>query len=148
MSTPRIGDLLRRHIPLSTHDIEEILHEQSHSGRRFGDVALTLGLCSPQDVWRAWCEQVKETVERFDLDEIGIDAQSARLLPPDLARQFNCVAVRSSGTHLVLATTEEAFDEAAAELPQRLSYRVRFVIAPRAQIARALDAHYPSRVAG
>ena len=42
----RFGELLSRLVPLSGHDIEEILQEQSANRRKFGDIALS---CSPSE---------------------------------------------------------------------------------------------------
>jgi type IV pilus assembly protein PilB len=145
MSRQKIGELLRRHVPLTSHDIDEILHEQSHTRRRFGDVAMSLGLCTPQDVWRAWCEQVKDSIEHVDLDAMGIDAQAVVLVPRELAVKFRVVPVRCTDTHLVLATDDEAFDVAVAEAPQALNRRIRFVIAPRPQLDRAISTYYGTR---
>lgn len=142
MGNPKIGELLRRHVPLTTHDIDEILHEQSHTRRRFGDVAMALGLCSPQDVWAAWCEQIKDSIEHVNLDDIGIDAQATKLLPPAVARACGAVAVRCTDTHLVVATSDVGFERTAAELPHHVSRRLRFVIAPPEQVERAVRAYY------
>src|SRR5439155_6477219 len=53
----RIGELLSRMVPLSGHDVEEILQEQSATRRRFGEIALAWGLCKPEHVWDAWGQQ-------------------------------------------------------------------------------------------
>lgn len=145
MPRQKIGELLRRHVPLTVHDIDEILHEQSHTQRRFGDVAMSLGLCTPQDVWRAWCEQVRDSIEHVDLDHLGIDAQAVTVFPAELAHHCTAVPVRCTETHLVVATTDDAFDLAVAEVPQALHRRIRFVIAPESQVRAALAKYYTSR---
>jgi type IV pilus assembly protein PilB len=149
MPRQKLGELLRRHVPLTIHDIDEILHEQSHTRRRFGDVAMSLGMCTPQDIWRAWCEQIRDSIERVDLDQLGIDSQAIALVPPELAFRCKSVPVRCTDTHLVVATTDDLFDLAVAEVPQLLHRRIRFVIAPSAQVERALAQYYgPRRRAG
>ena len=55
----RIGELLSRIIPLTDHDVEEILHEQQATNQKFGDIALSLGLCKPEDLLRAWLRQLE-----------------------------------------------------------------------------------------
>ena len=52
MQRQKIGDLLKRLVPLSAHDVDEILHEQRHSQQRFGETAIAMGLCRPEHVWR------------------------------------------------------------------------------------------------
>ncbi len=138
----KIGQLLSRHVNLSNHDIDEILCEQSHTQKRFGDVAMSLGLCSAQDIWKAWCEQIKDSIEHVNLHELGIDAQSVALLSRELAVKCTAIPVRSTDTHLVIATSEAGFDEAAVQLPEAMNRRLKFVIAPHEQIISAIEAYY------
>ena len=43
----RMGELLSRMVPLSGHDVEEILEEQNSNRRKFGEIALSgdIGSC-------------------------------------------------------------------------------------------------------
>ena len=64
-SRARIGELLRKMVPLSRHDIEEILQEQTSTRRRFGDIALAWGLVKPEHVWeQIWSILVEAGVLR------------------------------------------------------------------------------------
>src|SRR5439155_13147358 len=83
----RFGELLSRMVPLSGHDVEEILQEQNANRRRFGEIALAWGLCRPEHVWDAWAQQNADGNELVDLEQIGIDAQAAAMLSPDDARR-------------------------------------------------------------
>src|SRR4051812_15758645 len=82
----RIGELLSRIVPLSGHDVEEILQDQAGTNRKFGEIALAWGLCQPQHVWKAWCRQLASAgTEQVDLKLVGIDAQAAASIPAELA---------------------------------------------------------------
>ena len=59
-----------------------------------------------------------------------------------LAVRCMAIPVRSTETHLVIATSEAGFDEAAVQLPDAMHRRLRFVIAPEAQIVAAIEAYY------
>ncbi|MGH7176342.1 MAG: hypothetical protein ACREJC_03080, partial [Tepidisphaeraceae bacterium] len=85
----RIGELLSRLVPLSTHDIDEILHEQSSTRKPFGAIALSMGLCRPEHVWRAWCGQLDDVLPTVDLDTFGVDAQALSFVPAATAAQFS-----------------------------------------------------------
>jgi hypothetical protein len=79
MHADRIGEILSRIISLSNHDIEEILHEQRATHRPFGDIALAMGLCRPEDIWQAWSGQLdglSGQPRKIDLDSMGVDAQA------------------------------------------------------------------------
>ena len=138
----RIGDLLRKMVPLSGHDVEEILHEQSSTHRRFGEIALAWGLCRPEHLWDAWCQQTADGEEIVDLDKIGVDAQAAAMLPAEVARQHQVIPLRIATDSVLLATANGAAEH-ADELGALLHRRVTFVHAESKQVARMLDQYYP-----
>ncbi|HVT87447.1 MAG TPA: hypothetical protein VHD56_01230 [Tepidisphaeraceae bacterium] len=142
MSGKRIGECLSGFVPLSGHDIEEILSEQGATGRRFGDIALQLGLCTPEDVWRAWCSQLAEKPRRVDLDHFAIDSQAVEYVPMQVALRFHIMPLRVLGDELVIAIDEAAYPEAAREVMAILGRKAKFVFSTHAQIAKALRSHY------
>jgi type IV pilus assembly protein PilB len=140
---PRIGELIGRLVALSGHDVEEILHEQKVTQRRFGEIALSWGLCQPEHVWSAWCHQVKETdAEPVDLDRDGIDAQAVALLPADVAHVFRAVPIRLGDGEVVIASAEPLGERTRAVLHKLLKKKLKFVTAPKRQIDAAIEAYY------
>lgn len=147
MSGKRIGERLSSMVPLSGHDIEEILSEQIATGKRFGDIALQLGLCAPEDIWRAWSAQLAESPQRVDLDKFGIDSQAAAQLPAGVATRLHVIPVRFSNGELVIAVDEAAYPEVARELLTIIKGNVKFVLSNHRQIARALRYYYSQSTA-
>jgi hypothetical protein len=143
MSAKRIGEILSGLVPLSGHDIEEILSEQNATRKRFGDIALAMGLCQPEHVWKACSAQLDAGPREIDLDAFGVDAQALTQLPPKTARALGVIPVRVCGNELVVAAHEHSFPIAAEVLPAILSLRIKFVIADANQIERAIKAYYP-----
>jgi hypothetical protein len=144
----RIGELLSQIVPLSGHDVEEILQEQSANRRRFGEIALSWGLCKPEHVWDAWCRQ--STVggaEAVDLEKIGVDAQAAAMLPADVARQLGVIPVRVASDAALIATSDTAPEHASEPLARHLHRRIKFVHAQREQLLRMIDVYYPQPTA-
>src|SRR5690349_16209988 len=94
MSGKRIGERLSRMVPLSGHDIEEILSEQGSTGKRFGDIALQLGLCTPEHIWRAWSGQLAESPQRVNLEQFAIDSQAIAHLPVGIVVRYHVMPVR------------------------------------------------------
>lgn len=144
MIRPRFGELLGKFVQLSPHDVSEILEDQSSSRRRFGEIALALGFCKPQHVWRAWWSQLSGAPDRVNLDEVGIDAQCICLVPAQLAREFNVIPIRASGSQAVIAAAEGALMRAMEELPRRIKMQLKFVLADGVQIREAIETYYPS----
>lgn len=143
MQRRRIGEILGQIVPLSGHDIEEILQEKRSKQCRFGEAAISLGLAQPEHVWTAWSSQLTDEIPHVDLDSIGIDMQSVSLLPRDAAIRFACVPIRVSESQILVATSDLRLEEASVALPALLGRAVKFVIAPKNQIQRALAECYP-----
>ena len=139
----RIGELLSRIVPLSAHDVEEILQEQSGTHRRFGEIALAWGLCQPEHVWNAWCRQLAQGVERVDLHKIGIDSQAVALVSAEIARQCNVLPVRVAEDVIVMATSEADTAELETELAGRVEHQIMFVRADATQLREMIDIYYP-----
>lgn len=139
----RIGELLSQMVPLSGHDVEEILEEQSSSRRRFGEIALSWGLCRPEHVWDAWCRQDGDGTETVDLERIGIDAQAAGLLPGEVARKLGVIPIRLAHDAALVATSDTAPESACEPLARFLHRRIKFVRAEREQLMRMIEAYYP-----
>ncbi|CAN5582709.1 hypothetical protein BH09PLA1_BH09PLA1_33560 [soil metagenome] len=147
MATKRIGELLSQMVPISLHDIEEILQEQtaSNTKKSFGDIALSMGLCRPEHVWRAWCGQLMDgPPRRIDLDRAGVDTQALTYISPELANELHVIPVRVLGNILIVAISSDAIGMAATQLPSRVQKELRFAIADRAAIHRALKKYYPA----
>jgi hypothetical protein len=142
MPQARIGEVLRKMLRLSEMDVEEVLHEQSGTSRRFGEIALLLGMCAPQDVWNAWFSQLAGHTPWIDLHDFGIDAHAVEQVPAEVAVGYHFVPLRVVGNHLVAAISQDAADPPADEISLRIGKQVRFVRADSAQIQSAIDEHY------
>lgn len=142
MSAAQFGEVLRRFVPLSNHDVAEILEHQAVTRRRFGEIALGWGLCRPDHVWAAWWTQLAHERRHADLEDVGIDAQSIGCIPAHLAREFGVVPVRVLDDQLIVAASTDAVGRAEAELARILNRKIAFVLADAAQIRRLVDRYY------
>ena len=136
------GELLGRFVNISGQDVSEILEDQSATGRRFGEIAMAFGLCRPQDVWKAWWEQLRDPPETIDLTTTGIDAQAVKRVPANIAREFGVIALRALDEQVVLAVSDESLPRASREIARHVADHVKFVIADSQDIQRAISAHY------
>jgi hypothetical protein len=126
-------------VPLSGHDVEEILSEQTSNRRKFGDIALAWGLCKPEHVWDAWVQQTCHHGEVVDLEKVGIDAQAAALLHGEDARRLGVLPMRAASDAVLVATADEAPEHTAQPLAELLHRRIKFVRADRGQLLRMMD---------
>jgi hypothetical protein len=143
MDRQRMGELLGKMGQLSPHDIDEILSEQRATRQRFGTIAVNLGLCQPEHVWAAWCDQLSHRLDVVDLDLIGIDAQAVEYLPRELALGLRAMPVRIFEHQLVVAVGDPSGASGVADVARRVGMLVRCVLAGDEQIEKALAKYYP-----
>jgi hypothetical protein len=139
----RIGELLSRIVPLSGHDVDEILHEQSANRMKFGEIALSWGLCRPEHLWDAWCQQSSQESQVIDLERVGIDSRAVSHLNGEMARQFNVIPVRVASDVALIAIADTAADNVVAELTGALRRQIKFIRADREQIKALIHRYYP-----
>jgi type IV pilus assembly protein PilB len=139
-----LGDLLKETVPLTLHDVEEVLAEQRTSRMPFGQQAIELGLCTPHDLWLAFARQLEEGPREVDLNVVGIDAQALSALPADLAIRHQVLPVRLVDGIMVLATTPDNLSAARTGLAHELgtSVPLRFVVADEEDLHRSLALCY------
>ncbi len=142
MTQTRFGEHLSRLVNLSRHDVDEILEEQSSTRHRFGEIALSWGLCTPENVWQAWCDQLLSQVQKVDLDKLGIDAQAAAMIDRETAHRLNAIPIRCMDSQLIIAVADSNTERAAAELSLTTGKQLRFVVADAAQLKKAIETYY------
>jgi hypothetical protein len=138
----RIGELLSQHTNLSSHDVQEILAEQHSNRRPFGQIALQWGLCQPEDLWRAWFDQLSEFAPKVDVNKIGIDSRAVAVVPRHIANRFHAMPMRLFENQILFAIDHKPEPRLAAELGAAIGRTVKFVIAERPQIDNALRTYY------
>jgi type IV pilus assembly protein PilB len=142
MPAERIGNKLRQIARLTDLDVEEILQEQAYRPRRFGEVAISLGMCTPSDVWRAWFQQIGHMAPYVNLAEFGVDSQATAVLPRELAMEYHMVPLRVMGNQVVAAIADGSAIPPDVEVSTRLQMEVRFVRADPRQVDAAIAEHY------
>ncbi len=142
MSQTRIGELLSQQTNLSSHDVQEILAEQVSNRRPFGQIALQWGLCQPEDLWRAWFDQLGHHSPKVNLTKIGVDSRVVAIVPKQLAEQYGVMPMRMFENQLLLAIDRAPSKELTAELTQHIGRELKFVVAESAEIAEAQRHYY------
>lgn len=140
----RIGQRLRLIVPLSGHDVEDILNEQLATRARFGEAALALGLCNAEHVWRAHLDQAADHPGDVDLAAVGVDSQAVALVPAALARKHGVLPLRRVGNDLLLAVPPSVSPEAVGEVQVAASLHAVCVTAEPEALAALVRHYYPS----
>ena len=148
MSTPEpglgwipLGQLLVDGGILTEQQLRRVLEEKASSGRRLGEIAVSLGFTTERAIAGALAEQYE--LEFVDLDVVELDKQAIALLPEELARRYDALPLRilDDGTPL-LAVTDPTNLATADDLRFALGSSFRIAVAERAQIDDAIARAY------
>jgi hypothetical protein len=142
MPAELIGNKLRQIARLTDLDVEEILQEQAYRPRRFGEVAISLGMCTPTDVWKAWFQQIDHRAPYVNLAEFGVDSQATTLVPREVAVEYRMVPLRIMGNQVVAAIADGTAIPPDEAVSDRLDMEIRFVRADPRQVDAAIAEHY------
>ena len=138
-----IGQVLSRMGKLSSIDIDEILEQQATSHQRFGEIAVSWGLCEPVDLCEAWCVQFAEGMQLGDVYCGGVDSRLILSLPARLARELQIVPLISIADQMVVAAAQPVDGDQWMAILEATGMDVRFVLAEPEAIEAALDVYYP-----
>lgn len=141
----RIGQILSQSVPLSDHDVEEILHEQKTTRQPFGSAALALGKAKPEQVWQAWLTQVRQ--QPIDLSRLNADAAAVTAMPAGLAMLYGLVPLRVRGNDLVVAAGHDVPMEAIAHVERRTGLHLIVAHASATLVDQVLHNLYPTTTA-
>ena len=148
MSTPEpglgwipLGQLLVDGGILTEEQLRRVLEEKASSGRRLGEIAVSLGFTTERAIAGALAEQYE--LEFVDLDVAELDKQAIALLPEELARRYDALPLRilDDGTPL-LAVTDPTNLATADDLRFALGSSFRIAVAERGQIDDAIARAY------
>jgi hypothetical protein len=143
MNRLRMGEALRRMGKLSTIDVDEILFEQEVSEKRFGDIAVSWGLCRREDICQVWCDQF--VAASIDVAEIDPAALSA--IPVEMALRLCVAPLKLMAGQLVIAAPGEPDSAAMAELVRQTKRDIRVIQVSPHRVERMLAMIYAAAIA-
>jgi type IV pilus assembly protein PilB len=136
-----IGELLLAARAITQAQLDEALLEQDRSGAFLGEVLVSMGAISGDDLARALAAEAR--VPFAALEEAEADPEAAALIPEDVARRGSSVAVTPRPAGRLLVAQSNPFDVVAIdEIQRHVAMPVDLVCAPARTVARLLDQAY------
>jgi len=105
------------------------------------DAVLQQKLAAPEAVMLAYAES--SGLPYVELEDVGVDEQLARHIPPSIARQHSCVPVMADGDQLLMASPNPLSPDVEEELRLRLGMPVRTVLCTPASVNQAMGKYFP-----
>jgi len=131
--------LLRRGVVTPAH-VEQCRTVVTTTGTRWESALVRLGHATDDEVIRAKAEALHLRV--IDLAELVVPPEVIELMPESVARENVVLPVAVEANLLVVATSDPGDGDVLQKLAFILNRHIQFVLAPREEIAEAIDRHY------
>ncbi len=139
----KLGECLIQAGLVTEDDLQSALSEHKHTGERLGAVLVRLNLATERQIAKALAYQLG--FPYLNLAENPPDVTAVTLIAKEVALKRSCVAVRLDKNLLTVAMAEPLLFSLVQDLEFQTGYRIKQVVATRADILEAIAAGYPDK---
>lgn len=130
-------DTLHKRGLISKEEIERVLKIQQESGQDLSRIITEQEILKVDEMMKALADEMG--VEYFDLSSINIDPSTVVLIPEEMARRHQVIAIDKTEEKLTVAMANPLDVFAYDELKIRLGFNIETVLSYSEDITRALD---------
>lgn len=141
----RLGDMLVKAQKISAEQLSAALEVQQSTGERLGEVLVEKGFLSQEEIISVLEAQLG--IPRIDLKRFMIDQKSVKLVPENLARKYELIAVQNDGVFLTVAMSDPLNYFALDDVKMASGMEVKPVIATHDDISASIERYYGGRAA-
>ncbi len=139
----KLGECLIQAGLITEDDLQSALSEHKRTGERLGAVLVRLNLATERQIAKALAYQLG--FPYLNLAENPPDVATVTLIAKDVALKRSCVAVRLDKNLLTVAMADPLLFSLVQDLEFQTGYRIKQVVATRADILEAIAAGYPDK---
>ena len=139
----KLGECLIQAGLITEDDLRTALTEHKRTGERLGAVLVRLNLATERQIAKALAYQLG--FPYLNLAETAPDPNVVVLIPKDVALKRSCVAVRLDKNLLTVAMADPLLFSLVQDLEFQTGYRIKQVVATRADILEAIATGYPDK---
>jgi type IV pilus assembly protein PilB len=139
----KLGECLIQAGLITEDDLQTALSEHKRTGERLGAVLVRLNLATERQIAKALAYQLG--FPYLNLTENPPDSDVVTLIAKDVALKRSCVAIRLDKNLLTVAMTDPLLFSLVQDLEFQTGYRIKQVVATRADILEAIAAGYPDK---
>ena len=140
-----IGQLLVDEGIITAEQLNIALVEQKKSRKRIGEVISDLDFASERDVLRTLATRLG--VEYIDSPLFVVELDSVKLIPEQLARQYNILPTNLRAGTLTIATNDPLNFTCLEDVSMITGFEVKTVLSPASEIERAISRIYSKKSA-
>ncbi len=135
-----LGQLLLENKKISSEELNQALRYQSEKGVYFGKALIELGLIAEIDLMQFLAEQMD--IPFVKLDDISIEKEIIRLIPEELARDYQIIPLFKIGEQLSVATSDPLNVENIDSISKHTGMELDIVLATETDISYAVEVYY------
>ena len=139
----KLGECLIQAGLITEENLQSALAEHKRTGERLGAVLVRLNLATERQIAKALAYQLG--FPYLNLSENPPDVAAVTLIAKDVALKRSCVAVRLDKNLLTVAMADPLLFSLVQDLEFQTGYRIKQVVATRADILEAIAAGYPDK---
>src|SRR6186997_1761011 len=139
----KLGECLIQAGLITEDDLQSALTEHKRTGERLGAVLVRLNLATERQIAKALAYQLG--FPYLNLSENPPDTTVVTLIQKDVALKRSCVAIRLDKNLLTVAMADPLLFSLVQDLEFQTGYRIKQVVATRADILEAIAAGYPDK---
>lgn len=139
----KLGECLIQAGLITEDDLQSALTEHKRTGERLGAVLVRLNLATERQIAKALAYQLG--FPYLNLGETPPDPTVVTLIPKDVALKRSCVAIRLDKNLLTVAMADPLLFSLVQDLEFQTGYRIKQVVATRADILEAIASGYPDK---
>lgn len=139
----KIGECLVQAGLITETDLHTALVEHKRSGERLGAVLVRMNLATERQIAKALAYQLGFSY--VNLSENPPDQAAVILIPKDVALKRTCIAIAIEKNLLTVAMSDPLLFTLVQDLEFQTGYRIKQVVATRAEIVESIHASYPDK---
>ena len=142
----RLGDLLVTAGYISQAQLDQALQSQRGTNEKIGAVLTRLGFLTEEQLTEFLSKQYG--IPSTTLSQLDIDPEVVNLVPVQIARKYEVLAIKREGSSVTLAMSDPTNVFALDDVGFMTGLTVVPVVAPQSTIRQAIERHYESLTSG
>jgi hypothetical protein len=136
----KLGELLVEREVINQKQLEKALQVQKEKGGLIGEILVDLGFSKEEDIAHALTAQYG--FPYLPLANYEIDAETARILNENVARQYCLVCIDKLGNNITLAMSNPLNTDAVDDIELITGCKVQIFVSTATDIKKAIDRCY------
>jgi type IV pilus assembly protein PilB len=136
----KLGELLVRDNLISPAQLQQALEEQKKRGGRLGANLTRMGFIKEEELTEFLSKQYG--VPSINLSEFEIEDVVVRLIPEEVAKKHQVIAINRAGSTLIVAMADPSNIFAIDDIKFLTGYNIEVVVAPENAIHDAIERYY------